>query len=208
MKSNPKFQSFFEQVTAKNNAPIQFASEAPPHSYTTDLKGSYQQANLQTAVTALRTLRERGWNLPSEALKSGLGAVVSNTGLTGRWQTLSTSPLTICDIGHNADGIGYVLEQIEATPHAHLHFVLGMVNDKELEQTLSVLPQNATFYFCQAEIPRALDKKILQQTAARFSINGNTYKSVQNALQNAQKNAQANDLVFVGGSAFVVAEAL
>ena len=122
------------------------------------------------------------------------------------WQTLSRNPLTIADIGHNPDGIREVLEQIALTPHQQLHFVIGVVNDKDVRSMLSKLPSTATYYFCKADIPRGLDASELAQKAQEFSLKGEIYSSVKEALKAAQNSAGINDLVMVGGSAFVVAE--
>ena len=132
--------------------------------------------------------------------------MVRNTGFNGRWQTISLNPLTIADIGHNPDGIREVLEQIALTPHEKLHFVFGVVNDKDVRSMLGKLPKDATYYFCKADIPRGLDATELARKAEEFSLQGQVYSSVNEALKKAQLNAGAADLVMVGGSAFVVAE--
>ena len=126
----------------------------------------------------------------------------------GRWQKLSDKPLTYCDVAHNKDGMHEVLQQIMQTHHNHLHFVLGMVSDKDIAGILSELPTNATYYFCKADIPRALDTETLKTHAALFHLSGKSFQSVKEALNAAQANAGENDLVFVGGSAFIVAEVL
>jgi dihydrofolate synthase / folylpolyglutamate synthase len=124
----------------------------------------------------------------------------------GRWQTICKNPLTIADIGHNPDGIREVLEQIAITPHNKLHFVIGVVNDKDVAGMLSKLPKDATYYYCKADIPRGLDASELAHLAETHSLEGMVFKSVKEALEAAQKNAGNKDLVMVGGSAFVVAE--
>jgi len=134
--------------------------------------------------------------------------VVLNTGLMGRWQILSNHPLTICDTGHNFEGISYVIEQIRNTPHKNLHFVFGVVEDKNIDKILEILPKDATYYFTQASIPRALNHEILKQKAKKANLNGDSYPTVQLAIENAKKNAEVNDLIFIGGSTFVVADAL
>jgi len=124
----------------------------------------------------------------------------------GRWQTLSHNPLTIADIGHNPDGIREVLEQIALTRYKKLHFVIGVVNDKDVQTMLSKLPKDAIYYFCKANIPRGLDAGELALKAEEFNLQGNVFNSVKEALNSAQKSAAPDDLVLVGGSAFVVAE--
>ncbi|RYY05787.1 MAG: hypothetical protein EOP43_08090 [Sphingobacteriaceae bacterium] len=126
--------------------------------------------------------------------------------MNGRWQILNRNPLVICDTGHNAEGIAEVLINIEATPHQHLHFVLGMVADKDSSKILSMLPKNATYYFCKPAIPRGLSAEILKQQAIIYGLKGTDFSSVKEAFTAAKQNAQPNDLVFAGGSTFVVAE--
>ena len=139
-------------------------------------------------------------------MQTALRQVKTLTGLHGRWEVLSTDPLTICDTGHNPEGIKEVVKNIAATPFEHLHFVIGMVNDKDSGKVLSLLPTNATYYFCRPDIPRGLDAENIKQAAASFGLHGDAYPNVKAALLSAQKSAGKNDLIFVGGSTFVVAE--
>ena len=134
--------------------------------------------------------------------------VVANTGILGRWQTIHHNPLTICDTGHNEDGIHKILKQIKQTPHEQLHIVWGTVKDKNIEKILALLPKNAIYYFCEANIPRALTKETVLTLSKQHNLKGQHYSSVKAALSIAQKNAKKNDLIFVGGSTFVVAEVL
>ena len=134
--------------------------------------------------------------------------VVENTGIIGRWQTIHYNPLIICDTCHNEDGIKNILTQIRQTAHEKLHIIWGTVNDKNIEKILTLLPKNAIYYFCEANIPRALPKERLLTLARQNKLKGNHYPSVKTALSIAQKNANTKDLIFVGGSTFVVAEAL
>lgn len=172
------------------------------------LSGKYQLKNLCTVVCTLEKLRQSGINIHDKHIMLGIRHVIRNTGLMGRWQTISRHPLTIADIGHNPDGIREVLDQINITPHHKLHFVIGVVNDKDVNSMLAMLPAEAAYYFCKANIPRGMDVWELAKLAAIHSLKGNTYSSVKNALQAAQSAAKTNDLVVVGGSAFVVAEAI
>ena len=171
-----------------------------------DLTGSYQLKNIKTVLSAVDELRKQGFRITDEHLAIALRQVKALTGLHGRWEILSHNPLTICDTGHNPDGIQEVLKNIAAVTYHHLHFVIGMVNDKDSSKVLSMLPKDATYYFCKPDIPRGLGAETLREKAATFGLKGDTYSSVNNALQSAQKNAQPHDLVFAGGSTFVVAE--
>jgi dihydrofolate synthase/folylpolyglutamate synthase len=171
-----------------------------------DLTGSYQLKNIKTVLSAVEQLREQGFVITDEHLQTALRQVKTLTGLHGRWEVLSTDPLTICDTGHNPEGIQEVLKNIAATPYQHLHFVIGMVNDKDISKVLSMLPTDATYYFCSPDIPRGLEAESLKHQAETFGLVGEIYPNVKAAYQSAQKNAQRDDLVFVGGSTFVVAE--
>jgi dihydrofolate synthase/folylpolyglutamate synthase len=171
-----------------------------------ELLGLYQQKNIPTVICAIELLIKKGYTINEVALRAGIKNVVKNTGLLGRWQVLSNQPLVIADTGHNEAGIKEVVNQINQTPHNKLHFVLGMVNDKDISTVLSLLPKNAYYYFCKANIPRALNAEELAQKATEFGLQGEICESVSEALQKAKKNAQVSDLVFVGGSTFTVAE--
>ncbi|MFD2870968.1 bifunctional folylpolyglutamate synthase/dihydrofolate synthase [Mucilaginibacter ximonensis] len=173
-----------------------------------DLTGSYQLKNVKMVLAAVNELRKQGFNITDDHIKTALRQVKTLTGLHGRWETLNTSPLTICDTGHNPDGIAEVLKNIANIKYRQLHFVIGMVNDKDGAKVLSMLPADAVYYFCKPDMPRGLDAEILQQNAADFGLAGNAYPSVKTALKAAQSAAQTNDLIFVGGSTFVVAEAI
>lgn len=174
--------------------------------YEIDLMGAYQQKNIATVLAALDVAKTVWPKITPAAIKVGLKNAAANTGLMGRWQVLGHNPLVVCDTGHNVDGITYVVEQIARTPHAHLHFVLGMVADKDISGVLQLLPTSATYYFSNAAIPRAMPAADLKKLASEFGLNGGVYSSVELALREAKNNAKANDLVFIGGSTFVVAE--
>ena len=191
-----------------NDAPITFVEQEAQLPYPIGLVGAHQERNARTVLAAIDRLRDRGWNIPDDAVRRGLEKVVVNTGLVGRWQTLSYDPLTIADVAHNVDGFRVVNEQLALTEHQHLHIVLGMVNDKDIRRALALLPKHATYYFCKADIPRGSDAALLQQRAAALSLQGNAFPSVKAALAVAQRAAGSGDLVLVTGSVFVVAEAL
>ena len=173
---------------------------------TLDLTGSYQLKNIKTVLCAVDELRKHGFNVTDDHLKTALSQVKALTGLHGRWEILSRNPLTICDTGHNPEGMDEVLKNIAAVPYKKLHFVIGVVNDKDISKILTILPTNAQYYFCKPDIPRGLDAKSLWLKAEGFGLHGEVYESVTKALEAAQQNAEDGDLVFVGGSTFVVAE--
>jgi dihydrofolate synthase/folylpolyglutamate synthase len=173
-----------------------------------DLTGTYQLKNIKTVIQSALTLKEKGFKIPDEAIYKALKNVKKITGLQGRWQTLSKKPLVICDTGHNKAGLTEVLKNIANTPHQKLHIVMGMVKDKDIDGVLALLPQKASYYFCAPALERALTAPELAQKAGKFNLNGQIYKSVKSALKQAKENAKSNDLIFVGGSTFVVAEIL
>lgn len=173
-----------------------------------DLLGNYQQKNVPTVLAALEVLEQKGWQITNENIYEGLKETAEITGLMGRWQAIGYNPLVICDTGHNEDGIKMIIDQIANTAFQHLHVVFGMVADKNIENVLKLLPADATYYFTKAALPRALDEKILAGQAKLHGLKGDSYPTVSEAFLNAQKVAGKNDLIFVGGSTFVVAEIL
>lgn len=173
-----------------------------------DLKGTYQQLNLPAVLKTVELLREMGWKITDKDLLRGLANARKMTGLMGRWQVLGYNPLLVCDTAHNAEGMELVVQQITQTPYEKLHFVLGLVKDKDPEKLLALLPKEAAYYFTKASIPRAMDEKQLARLAADFGLTGLSYSSVLKAFDTARSRAGKNDMVFVGGSTFVVAEIL
>ena len=170
------------------------------------LRGDYQRYNLPGILEAVQQMRKQGWNLTKEALQLGLANVSEQTGLKGRWQILQTQPLTIADTGHNEAGILEVVNQLKKHTYSQLWMVIGMVNDKDISKVLDLLPKDATYIFCQASIPRAMDADILASKALEKGLMGQVIPKVTDAIEFARKNAGADDLIFIGGSTFVVAE--
>ena len=199
-------QSIFETKAKALNSPIQFADNATSKTLKTDLKGNYQQKNVTTSIAAINCLIDRGWHISANNIAEGLQNVVKNTGLLGRWQVLSKKPLTICDTAHNEAGIKELVGQLSDTPHHHLHMVFGAVNDKSVDKVLELLPKKASYYFCAAKIPRAMAVEELVEIANQKGLKGISCFSVKNALALAQQSAKKDDLIFIGGSTFVVAE--
>ncbi|MCU4154997.1 bifunctional folylpolyglutamate synthase/dihydrofolate synthase [Carboxylicivirga sp. A043] len=173
-----------------------------------DLLGSYQQKNVVTALAIIEQLRSKQFNISPENIYMGLENVVKNTGLLGRWQHIGYNPRIICDTGHNLDGMQMLAEQIQNTPHDQLHIVLGMVNDKDHAAVLNILPKEARYYFTKASIPRSLNEEELKIMANTYALTGESYTNVNLAIEDAKKNAGVNDLIFIGGSTFIVADAL
>lgn len=172
----------------------------------TDLKGIYQQKNANTILTAVANMPEL--KITKENIHHGLANVCTLTGLKGRWQTLEKHPLTICDTGHNVAGWQYLSKQISQQPCDTLHIVFGMVDDKDVDAVMDMLPQSAIYYFTKAETHRAINEQILKEKAEAKGLFGNTYPTVSQAYNAAKDNARENDFVFIGGSSYVVADLL
>lgn len=219
-------RNVFQQRADEVGAPIFFAEEsntmtqATPHNggwlYTGtiagdiwgELGGLCQEKNAATILTAVAQLRQIGYNIPDDAIKEGFAQVTHLTGLQGRWQKLADAPLTICDTGHNIGGIQYIAQQLANTPCKNLRIVLGMVNDKDVSGVLSLLPRHAQYYFTQASVARALSAQEVAQAAQPFGLQGKCYDNVAEAYMAAKQDSCEDDIIFIGGSTFVVADLL
>ena len=173
----------------------------------TALGGDYQSKNIQTVFCVCRQF-ENDLNITQKTILKGIRNVIKNTGLMGRWQILKRNPLIICDTGHNYEGLQYTMRQIDRIPARRVHMILGFVADKDLSIIFPLLPPDATYYFTKASMPRSLDEKILKENARSFGLDGNSYPTVAEALYEATLNAADNDLIYIGGSTFIVAEVI
>ncbi len=196
----------FKNIAQQKKAPLTYAKAN--NRYTSDLKGNYQAENKATCLVAIQELKKNNWIISEDAIRSGFANSIKNTSLLGRWQTLNTKPLTICDTGHNEDGITEICKQLKSTNYKKLHIVFGTVNDKNLTSILALLPKDATYYFCKANIARAMQANELKLLAAKHNLKGNSYTSVNEAFETAKDYANADDCIYIGGSTFVVAEVL
>ncbi|CAM1366767.1 Dihydrofolate synthase / folylpolyglutamate synthase [Tenacibaculum sediminilitoris] len=198
-------ESVFIAKAEEYKAPIIFASDTMQN-YTTDLLGDYQKHNVSTAVIVIQQLKE--YKVTEENVKNGLLNVVRNTNLKGRWQILQEKPKVICDTAHNKEGLFYTLNQLKKEKYNSLHIVLGVVLDKNLGDILPMFPKNAMYYFCKPDIPRGLSADELKEQAEEFGFEGEVFSSVNQAFEKAKKDASKEDVIYVGGSTFVVAEIL
>lgn len=216
----------FENKARECNSDIQFASDNWHTEYIAgkynlrhhngwefsqlecQLKGIYQRKNIPTVLEAIIPLRNQGLHLTDEHVRKGIAHVITNTGLFGRWQTLSEKPFTVCDTGHNVDGITEVVHQLSTCNYRRLHFVIGMVNDKDVTSVLALLPKDATYYFCKASIPRAMPESELASKAAAAGLHGTIHPTVAEAYAAARQAATPEDMIYIGGSTFVVAEVI
>lgn len=205
----PETKTIFIDKAILNKTKIYFASDLISNNYESDLKGNYQTYNKKTVVQTLKILQEQNQFLISEAnFKNGFLNVIKNTGLQGRWQQLHQNPLVIADTAHNKHGLEVVLKQIMEQNYDQLHIVFGVVNDKDIDTMLALLPKDAIYYFCKPNIARGLETDILQKKAATFGLHGTINNSVLEAYDKSLERANKNDMIYIGGSTFVVAEVL
>ncbi len=207
-EADSKVRDVFERKAREVAAPITFIKQSGSPAFTSSLAGAHQVRNTRTVLGAVDALRQNGWTIPAPAIERGLAKVVANTGLMGRWQVLAHAPLVVADVAHNEDGFRALNAQLDATPSAHVHIVLGMVGDKDLTRALAMLPKEATYYFCRADLPRALPAKDLATKATDHGLRGIAFPSVAAAVSAARTEAKPDELVLITGSVFVVAEAL
>ena len=191
----------FKEKAKQENAPIYLAAQT---SYKSDLKGSYQPKNINGVVEAVKRLE--GFKITQEHLVNGLLSVVKNTNLLGRWQILQQNPKIILDTAHNKEGLTYTLKQLEEEPKEQLHLVIGMVSDKDIDGVIQLLPKDAIYYACSPKIDRALNQNLLLEKLEDAGLVATTFESVQEALEAAKLKATEHDVIYVGGSTFVVAE--
>jgi dihydrofolate synthase/folylpolyglutamate synthase len=206
---NKQTKPVFTKKANENNSEIYFASDLIQANFASDLVGEYQIHNKKTVLQTLAVLQaQKEFIVTETAIRLGLLNVIKNTKLEGRWQQLGEFPKIICDTGHNKNGLELVMNQIQKEKFDSLHIVLGVVNDKDLDEILPLFPKKAIYYFCKPNIPRGLDALLLQENATKFGLQGKVYPSVSESYSKALESARATDFIFIGGSTFVVAEIL
>jgi len=170
------------------------------------LGGDYQQKNIPTVIKTVEFLNNSGFFISKKHISEGISKVIQQTGIKGRWQVIRQKPLVIADVGHNKNGLDFTLAQILKIPHENLHFVLGMVNDKDIASIINLFPTDAFYYFCKPDVPRGLDEAELEAKGKLAGLKGSSYPSVSQAYKAAIENAKEADIIYIGGSTFVVAE--
>lgn len=196
----------FDATAQTNACKIVYADKSVSKTFLSDMIGSYQIKNIKTTYQAIEELRVKDYSISEENIKEGFLNVANNTGLLGRWQILNDNPKVICDTGHNREGLTYVMSQLAMEKFDTLHIVFGVVNDKDLNSIVDILPQKAIYYFCKPNIPRGKGAKALKKELELYNVIGEAYGSVSEAYKSALNNASKDDFIFVGGSTFVVAE--
>lgn len=205
-ETHPETERVFKLKAKESSSEVYFADQLIFNVLESDLKGLYQLHNIKTVIQSIHVLRTLGFKISDQQLKKGLLSVVNNTGLKGRWQILGAQPMIVCDTAHNKEGLVYVLQQIKTQKFDRLHIVFGVVNDKDLNSIIPLLPKEAQYYFCKPNVLRGLDAEVLRATFAKNQLVGQAYNSVEEALISAKSEANKLDLIYVGGSTFVVAE--
>ena len=221
--------SVFKEKAKELNAPILFAEDNPqvtlkgtkpakqggwiydslfPKDLYGEMAGIYQIKNTNTLLYAIEKLKELNYSISEQNIRDGFATVSKTTGLLGRWQKLAVQPTVICDTGHNVEGITEIVKQLKITPHKQLHIIFGMVNDKDILGVLHILPKEAIYYFTKPQIDRAVNEEELNQLAKEVGLNGTSYSSIEIALDEAKKQSEKEDLIFIGGSSFMVADLL
>jgi dihydrofolate synthase/folylpolyglutamate synthase len=190
----------FRNYVVKDKSGNQFTGATP-------LGGDYQAKNIVT-VFGIYDILKRTISITTENLANGIRNVIINTDLSGRWQIVASNPLTICDTGHNKEGLEYVLSQLKRFENKKIHFILGFVSDKDLSLVFPLFPTNAEYYFTRASVKRAMDEKVLAEKAREYGLKGNTYANVRSAFEAAKSVARQEDVIFIGGSTFIVADFL
>ncbi|WP_375252990.1 bifunctional folylpolyglutamate synthase/dihydrofolate synthase [Dokdonia donghaensis] len=203
---NEETEEVFSTLSRKRNASLHKAYDFDLMPMQSDLVGDYQKNNIRTVQVAFSVLQGASFHVGIQHIAKGLKNVVKNTGLQGRWQILQEEPKVICDTGHNKEGLTYVMNQLGKERYKNLHIVLGVVSDKDLESILPLFPGYASYYFCKPAVPRGMEVQHLKKEAEGLGLKGKAYPSVKEAFKAAKKVAGTSDLIFIGGSTFVVAE--
>lgn len=225
-EDSPEIHDTFVKKAETEGAPITFAENQPAindyeikddllyistSGYGTiidELSGECQIKNANTVLTAIDRLKQLNVNITRDAVLNGFRNVCEISGLMGRWMIVGHAPRVVCDTGHNVGGIRYIVDQLEKENYDTLHIIIGFVNDKDISHILDMMPRNAVYYFTQASVARALDCEALAKIAHEKGLAGNSYHTVQDAYDAAMKNCTEKDMLYVGGSTFIVADFL
>ena len=195
--------NILKEIAHNKKAPVYYSENY--QDYIQSNLPDYQKENINTSITAIKKLN---WNIKDTNIKNGIKKITQNAAIKGRWQKISEKPITICDTAHNEEGISNILKEIKKMNFNKLHFIFGTVKGKDTNKILRLLPNDALYYFCHANIERSLNAKKLQQKAKKFNLNGTSYSTVKEAYMQSLNNAQETDIVLISGSTFIVAEVI
>ncbi|WP_299115336.1 folylpolyglutamate synthase/dihydrofolate synthase family protein [uncultured Winogradskyella sp.] len=207
-ETHAETETVFLEKANEMNSLIYFSDHIIPEALESDLKGAYQSHNIKTVMQSTEILKNQGFKITKDQLQLGLLNVVKNTGFMGRWQVLSSNPMVVCDTAHNKEGLSYTMNQLKKECNGQLHIVFGVVNDKDFEALIPLLPIHAKYYLCKPNVPRGMDADELQAVFNKKGFLSEAYNSVCEAFSKAKLSANQEDYIYVGGSTFVVAEIL
>ena len=196
----------FKDTAKSKNSEIIFADHFIYDNYDCDLKGDYQKKNIKTVLKSTEILKHLDYKINNSHIETGLNNVSNNTGLQGRWQVIQKKPMIICDTAHNEAALVEVISQLTDMDYSHLHFIIGFSNDKDLEQISKLFPEDSKYYFVQSKVGRARDAKQVRDIFKLNNRNGDYYKSIENTIKYVKGISKENDIIFIGGSTFVVSE--
>ena len=206
-KQNDVSNVFINKAEEKKSK-IFFAEDFNIKEYECELKGSYQKKNIKTAIVAIELLNDTEIKINEKNIIDGLNKIIQNTGIRGRWEIIGNKPLIICDVAHNIDALSIVINDIMSIKSNKIHFVLGFVNDKNLGSIVDIFPESSNYYFAKPNIERGLDELELQELFKNNNRIGESYSSIEQAFKSAIKQSDPNDVIYIGGSTFVVSEVI
>ena len=205
-QTQQEISPIFTEIAKSKNSEIIFADHFIYDTYNCDLKGDYQKKNIKTVLKSTEILKHLDYKINDSHIKTGLNNVSNNTGLQGRWQVIQRKPMIICDTAHNEAALGEVISQLTKMEYSELHFIIGFSNDKNLKKISKIFPKDSKYYFVQSKVGRARDAKEVRDI---FKLNkrcGDYYKSIKNTIKHVKGVSKENDIIFIGGSTFVVSE--
>ena len=205
-ETQQEISPIFNDIAKSKNSEIIFADHHIYDNYDSDLKGNYQKKNIKTVLKSTEILKQLDYKINDSHIKTGLNNVSNNTGLQGRWQVIQRKPMIICDTAHNEAALGEVISQLMDMEYSDLHFIIGFSNDKNLKKISKIFPEDSKYYFVQSKVGRARDAKEVRDIFKLNNRCGDYYKSIENTIKYVKGVSKENDIIFIGGSTFVVSE--
>ncbi len=205
-QTQQEISTIFTDIAKSKKSEIIFADHFIYDTYNCDLKGDYQKKNIKTVLKSTQILKHLDYKINDSHIKTGLNNISNNTGLQGRWQVIQRKPMIICDTAHNEAALGEVISQLTKMEYSELHFIIGFSNDKNLKKISKIFPEDSKYYFVQSKVGRARDAKEVRDIFKLNNRCGDYYRSVKNTIQHVKGVSKENDIIFIGGSTFVVSE--